>query len=132
LGGFRCKRNFLPCHGIASWRGPGRGDDAKTAPLHGEKISTIVFDAGFGDVSYFNRVFRQHDGDTPSEFWTKAPPTSTSIWKADQRHLAAAADHAGNHRASSGDDQGGGPDRPDREQAAPHRPAFAADCRCRL
>ena len=25
----------------------------------GEKISTIAFDAGFGDVSYFNRAFRQ-------------------------------------------------------------------------
>jgi AraC-like DNA-binding protein len=33
----------------------------------GDKISTIAFDAGFGDVSYFNRVFRQHFGDTPSD-----------------------------------------------------------------
>jgi AraC-like DNA-binding protein len=32
----------------------------------GEKISTIALDAGFGDVSYFNRVFRQRYGDTPS------------------------------------------------------------------
>lgn len=32
----------------------------------GEKISTIAFDAGFGDASYFNRVFRQRYGDTPS------------------------------------------------------------------
>ena len=32
----------------------------------GEKISTIAFDAGFGDVSYFNRAFRQRYGDTPS------------------------------------------------------------------
>jgi AraC-like DNA-binding protein len=31
-----------------------------------EKISTIAYDAGFGDVSYFNRVFRQRFGDTPS------------------------------------------------------------------
>ena len=31
-----------------------------------EKISTIAFDAGFGDVSYFNRVFRQRYGETPS------------------------------------------------------------------
>ena len=31
-----------------------------------EKISTIALDAGFGDVSYFNRVFRQRYGDTPS------------------------------------------------------------------
>ena len=31
-----------------------------------EKISTIALDAGFGDLSYFNRAFRQHYGDTPS------------------------------------------------------------------
>lgn len=31
-----------------------------------EKVSTIAFDAGFGDVSYFNRVFRHYFGDTPS------------------------------------------------------------------
>jgi len=32
----------------------------------GDKISTIALDAGFGDLSYFNRVFRRHFGDTPS------------------------------------------------------------------
>ena len=37
-----------------------------------EKISTIAFDAGFGDVSYFNRVFRQRYGDTPSGVRTHA------------------------------------------------------------
>jgi len=38
-----------------------------TDPRHAsEKISTIAFDAGFGDVSYFNRVFRERYGDTPS------------------------------------------------------------------
>jgi AraC-like DNA-binding protein len=31
-----------------------------------EKISTIAFDAGFGDLSYFNRVFRRQYGETPS------------------------------------------------------------------
>jgi AraC-like DNA-binding protein len=31
-----------------------------------EKISAIAFDAGFGDLSYFNRVFRRHYGETPS------------------------------------------------------------------
>lgn len=31
-----------------------------------EKISSIAMDAGFADVSYFNRAFRQHYGDTPS------------------------------------------------------------------
>jgi AraC-like DNA-binding protein len=38
-----------------------------TDPRHAsEKISTIALDAGFGDVSYFNRAFRQRYGDTPS------------------------------------------------------------------
>jgi AraC-like DNA-binding protein len=32
----------------------------------GEKISSIAFDAGFADLSYFNRAFRQCYGDTPS------------------------------------------------------------------
>jgi transcriptional regulator GlxA family with amidase domain len=32
-----------------------------------EKISTAAFDAGFGDVSYFNRVFRRQYGAAPSE-----------------------------------------------------------------
>ena len=31
-----------------------------------DKISTIAFDAGFADLSYFNRAFRQRFGDTPS------------------------------------------------------------------
>ena len=33
----------------------------------GLKISTIAFDAGFGDLSYFNRTFRRHYGKSPSE-----------------------------------------------------------------
>jgi transcriptional regulator GlxA family with amidase domain len=32
----------------------------------GEKVSTIALDAGFGDISYFNRVFRRRYGETPS------------------------------------------------------------------
>jgi AraC-like DNA-binding protein len=32
----------------------------------GDKISTIALDAGFADISYFNRAFRQLYGDTPS------------------------------------------------------------------
>lgn len=35
-----------------------------------DKISTIALDAGFGDLSYFNRVFRRHFGDTPSDVRT--------------------------------------------------------------
>jgi AraC-like DNA-binding protein len=30
-------------------------------------ISTIAYDAGFGDLSYFNRAFRRRHGATPSE-----------------------------------------------------------------
>jgi transcriptional regulator GlxA family with amidase domain len=44
-----------------------------TDPRHAsEKISTIALDAGFGDVSYFNRAFRQRYGDTPSAIRTLA------------------------------------------------------------
>jgi len=33
----------------------------------GRSISTIAFDSGFGDISYFNRVFRRRYGATPSD-----------------------------------------------------------------
>jgi AraC-like DNA-binding protein len=33
-----------------------------------EKVSTIAHDAGFGDLSYFNRTFRKRFGMTPSEW----------------------------------------------------------------
>jgi AraC-like DNA-binding protein len=33
-----------------------------------EKISTIAFDVGFGDLAYFNRAFRARFGQTPSEY----------------------------------------------------------------
>jgi AraC-like DNA-binding protein len=37
-------------------------------PFHaGVKISAIALDAGFGDLSYFNRTFRRRYGMTPSE-----------------------------------------------------------------
>jgi AraC-like DNA-binding protein len=39
----------------------------------GEKISAIAFDAGFGDVSYFNRAFRRIYGDAPSGVRVRAP-----------------------------------------------------------
>lgn len=39
-----------------------------TDPLHADvKISTIALDAGFGDLSYFNRTFRRRYGVAPSE-----------------------------------------------------------------
>lgn len=38
-----------------------------TDPRHAERtVSSIAFEVGFGDLSYFNRVFRRHYGDTPS------------------------------------------------------------------
>jgi AraC-like DNA-binding protein len=37
-------------------------------PRHsGRKISTVAFDTGFGDLSYFNRTFRRRYGAAPSE-----------------------------------------------------------------
>ncbi|WP_162240931.1 AraC family transcriptional regulator [Bradyrhizobium tropiciagri] len=36
----------------------------------GRSISTIAFEAGFGDLSYFNRTFRQRYGATPSDIRT--------------------------------------------------------------
>jgi AraC-like DNA-binding protein len=38
----------------------------------GGTISTIAFDAGFGDLSYFNRTFRRRYGLTPSDARAKA------------------------------------------------------------
>lgn len=36
------------------------------------KISAVAFDCGFGDVSYFNRAFRQQFGAVPSDIRTEA------------------------------------------------------------
>jgi AraC-like DNA-binding protein len=43
----------------------------------GQKISTVAFDAGFGDLSYFNRVFRRRFGAAPSDIKTAAYETSS-------------------------------------------------------
>ena len=40
----------------------------------GVKISTIALDAGFGDLSYFNRSFRRRYGMTPSELRAATKP----------------------------------------------------------
>ena len=43
-----------------------RARDMLTSPKHaGLNISTIAFECGFGDLSYFNRRFRRHFGATP-------------------------------------------------------------------
>ena len=45
----------------------GRAGRMLTDPRHGhETISSIAFTCGFGDLSYFNRVFRRRHGATPS------------------------------------------------------------------
>ena len=41
-----------------------------------QKISTIAFDIGFGDLSYFNRAFRRHYDMTPSEMRAAAKSAS--------------------------------------------------------
>jgi AraC-like DNA-binding protein len=33
----------------------------------GRKVAEVAFACGFGDLSYFNRAFRRHFGETPSE-----------------------------------------------------------------
>jgi AraC-like DNA-binding protein len=38
----------------------------------GEKISAVAYDCGFGDMSYFNRAFRQRYGHAPSDVRTEA------------------------------------------------------------
>jgi AraC-like DNA-binding protein len=40
----------------------------------GVKVSTIALDAGFGDLSYFNRAFRRRYGLAPSELRAAAEP----------------------------------------------------------
>ena len=37
-----------------------------------EKISTIAYDCGFADVSYFNRMFRRSYGASPSDMREEA------------------------------------------------------------
>jgi len=41
-------------------------------------ITSVAFDAGFGDVSYFNRSFRRRFGATPSETRAEAIKMSRS------------------------------------------------------
>lgn len=38
----------------------------------GEKISTLAYDSGFSDLSYFHRVFRRHYGASPAEVRAQA------------------------------------------------------------
>ena len=38
----------------------------------GEKIMAVAYDCGFGDLSYFNRVFRRRYGAAPSDVRAQA------------------------------------------------------------
>lgn len=51
-----------------AWTMRRLGDPAAS----GQSISTIALDAGFGDLSYFNRVFRRVYGETPSDARARA------------------------------------------------------------
>ena len=43
-------------------------------PRHAaRRIGDIAYDAGFGDLSYFNRAFRRRYGATPSEMRNARP-----------------------------------------------------------
>src|SRR5262249_40795615 len=44
----------------------------------GDKICAIAYDCGFGDVSYFNRMFRRQFGAVPSDIRAQARLTVTS------------------------------------------------------
>jgi AraC-like DNA-binding protein len=44
-------------------------------PRRSEKIGAIAYDCGFGDVSYFNRVFRRYYGRSPSDVRAQARRT---------------------------------------------------------
>lgn len=45
-------------------------------PVAEAKISAIAFEAGFGDLSYFNQAFRRHFGMTPSDARARARSTA--------------------------------------------------------
>jgi AraC-like DNA-binding protein len=74
-GGRRLSSSPLTCHSVRCRYGLahflcacdlvefGGGDPRRS----GEKISTVAYDCGFGDVSYFNRMFRRSYGATPSD-----------------------------------------------------------------
>ena len=49
-----------------------------TNPLFADRsITSVAFDAGFGDLSYFNRAFRRCYGATPSEVRVEAGPRAS-------------------------------------------------------
>jgi AraC-like DNA-binding protein len=53
----------------------------------GEKISAVAYDCGFGDVSYFNRVFRRQYGATPSDLRAQAQQDAPESRPADNANV---------------------------------------------
>jgi AraC-like DNA-binding protein len=45
----------------------------------GDKISAVAYDCGFGDVSYFNRVFRRRYDQAPSDVRAQSRPARAVI-----------------------------------------------------
>jgi AraC-like DNA-binding protein len=58
----RRERDLFRVRAAAAPRPPPAGRSAR----RGETISAIAFACGFGDLSYFNRVFCRHYGATPT------------------------------------------------------------------
>lgn len=48
--------------------------DLQTAGKHARPITDIAMSWGFGNLSHFSRVFREHTGTSPSEFRSSAKP----------------------------------------------------------
>ena len=48
--------------------------------LDHQAIAAIAYEAGFGDLSYFNRAFRRHFGMTPGEVRMERAGTARS-WR---------------------------------------------------
>jgi AraC-like DNA-binding protein len=66
-----------------------------TNPRRGvEKISTVAYDCGFGDVSYFNRVFRRSYGAAPSDVRAQARQATHGLLAAHGGYHAVPAAYA--------------------------------------
>jgi AraC-like DNA-binding protein len=48
-----------------------------------DKISSVAFDCGFGDVSYFNRLFRRRFGAAPSDVRAQAQHAPATVGRRD-------------------------------------------------
>ena len=48
-----------------------RINQAKIFLLKDQSVTEVCFQVGFESLSYFNKLFKQHTGETPSEFKKK-------------------------------------------------------------